>query len=204
MPVQAIPLALTLLQTGLGAYGLTQAGKVPKELQKLYDLLSERAERGIPDVLESRMRSAGYGRIARQATTAQARGSAALASRGMGRSSMADTMIGDVNRLQAELLTQFETELAGLDEQTKQQALGQLGDVSSAISMLKQQRGEAASGLIMKGLLGLLEPEIGLVKPQPSEWEKFIEYLEKHRYETPTGISPSANPFLLGLLENWG
>lgn len=166
-----ITLSLAALQLGSGVYGLTQAQKIPKELKELYDLLQGQAKYGIPGPQESVMRSSGAGQIARYGTGLQARGSAALASRGMGRSSLADTMVAGVNRTQAEMFQQLQSNIAALDEQTKARAQGQLGGVATQIAGLKQAQESAGWQMIFGGL------GRGMEMFEPTEMEDFEQKL---------------------------
>lgn len=158
MPIiSAITAALSLAQT-IG--GLVGKAKPDEALQEYYDMLKEQGEEGLPASVESALYSRGAGRIARQATGMQARGSAALASRGMGRSSVADTMIGDVSRIQAESLGDLESRIMQADVATKQQAMGAMGGAAAGMAASRASEEQNLQSMIMGGLSGLVNRDV--------------------------------------------
>ena len=52
IPFAAIGLAMSAAQLGAGIYGLTQASKIPPELQEALDLFQQQAREGLPANIE--------------------------------------------------------------------------------------------------------------------------------------------------------
>ena len=146
-----ITLALMGIQIGSGVWGMLNANKVPPELQEYYDMVKQQAESGLGGDYQA-MLNQGAGQIAQQAGAMQARGAAAVASRGMGSSSAADAMIAGVNKTQAEAFGQLQGSLMQLNQQVKARAQAQLGQAGGAIAGLKQEKMTAGAQSILGGL----------------------------------------------------
>ena len=163
-----------LIQAGSGIAELFGASNVPKEYQDYYDELQRRLKEGLSPAEESRLISGGAQQAARMATTAQNRGAAALASRGMSNSSVADTMLSDVNSMQAKMLTDIFNNVMALDEQAKQSAVAPLGAMTETMVNRGDVLSSAGWGELGSGLGGLMN---AFKKPKRT----FLDWLDENK-----------------------
>jgi hypothetical protein len=183
MPAWLLPAlsgVLGLGQLGAGIYGMLKSDDISPEMQRYLDILQTQASEGIPLAEERAMLASGSRDIGAQAASMQRRGAAAVASRGMARSSVADSMISSVNRTQAEMFSDLQDSIRRLDQQTKLQAQGQLGGALGMTESMKLQQQQAAGQMIgggIGGMMGSLEDLLTL--GDPSELEE--EDAENHR-----------------------
>jgi len=179
-------MALAQLGVSLGelGYGVFAEPGLSDQMQKYMDLLTKRAEEGLPAGTESAMLRSGSRQIAGQTAAMQTRGAAALASQGVSRSSAARSMIASVNRTQGEMFAQLQDSIRRLDEQMKSQAMGQLGEATVMAEALLERQKEKIGQMIAGGLAGLLDKEIwadlGLMEPEMSELEKSLQLIKKY------------------------
>jgi len=187
-----------------GIVGLFGGDKLPPELEEYINLLRVQAKEGIPYSDEVAMRQQGSRQIAGQVGSMQRRGAASLASRGVSDSSAANEMIGGVNRTQAEMFSDLQHSIRTLDEQTKQQAMAQLGGATAQATAYGQQRGAGIAGMLSSGLAGLANEDLwvalDLMDEPMSEMEKWFQMFQKYMgsgYNNPTG-TPYEPPPLMG------
>jgi hypothetical protein len=179
---------MATLKTAMGIYGLTRAGDVPKELQEVYDLYLEQATHGLPASVENRLLSQGTMRINRMAGARQNAASMALASRGTGASTAADTALDRVTQMAFEELGNLQTDVALMDAQARAQALPGLASVGGTIAGIKEGKRAAASKLIGSGIMDFLSPdmlaELGIIEPIEDPLESLLnEFFPRPTYE---------------------
>jgi hypothetical protein len=185
-PLLILQAALGIGQTVGGIMGLSNADKVPAELQDLYNLLKERATTGLGDE-KGQMLSSGLSGLNRQATGAQARGSMALASRGIGNSSQADSMLADISSGTADAYQSLVSRINTLDQEIKQNATSQLGRVVNSMNAVRQGKQEAA-GKMLGGGLGILSnpATYGIISENDKLLGELLKMLQGKQWDSPS------------------
>ncbi len=190
--IQAI---LAAGKLGAGIYSLTQADKIPKELQEVYDLYREQATKGLPAGIESRLLNQGVMRINRMASARQNVGAMAQASRGTGISSAADASLDRVSQMAFEELGNLQSDIALMDAQVRAQALPGLASVGGTIAGIKEEKRAAASKLVGSGIMDFFDQdmlaELGIIEPVEDPLQGLMDMLDPFRqFNRPSSAVP--------------
>lgn len=169
------PFTITMTAAGIAQLiaGLLGKKKESPEMKEAYSLLKQRATQGL-GAERAAMLASGAAGIARQVAGAQNRGAMALASQGTGRSSQARDMIGDISAGATEAYSNLVARINQLDQEIKQNAIGQLAGVGGAISAERTAQSQAAGSMIGQGLSTLTNPATYGIK---STQQRMVEEL---------------------------